>query len=127
SGCWVRGVRRRGFDTDRMKRLASFGRSELRADVQAPNYPASARLRRGVCGRPGYGASFSPAGQVTSDLGLVPQEHSSCEKRGGQRLGEHFDRDSAIEARVPAFGHLTHAARADLRGHFVDAETGTGG
>jgi hypothetical protein len=32
----------------------------------------------------------------------------------------------AIETRVSAFVHLAHAARADLRGHFVDAETGTG-
>jgi hypothetical protein len=45
---------------------------------------------------------------------------------GGQRLGEHFDRDGAIETRVSAFVHLAHAARADLRGNFVDAETGTG-
>ena len=45
---------------------------------------------------------------------------------GGQRLGEHLDRDGAIEARVSAFVHLAHAARADLRGNFVDAETGAG-
>ena len=45
---------------------------------------------------------------------------------GGQCLGEHFDRDGAIETRVSAFVHLAHAARADLRGNFVDAETGTG-
>src|SRR5438093_9023616 len=45
---------------------------------------------------------------------------------GGECLGKYFDRDGAIEARVSAFVHLAHAARADLRGHFVDAETGTG-
>jgi hypothetical protein len=45
---------------------------------------------------------------------------------GGQRLGEHFDRDGAIETRVSAFVHLAHAARADLRGNFVDAQPGTG-
>ncbi len=46
---------------------------------------------------------------------------------GGQRLGEHLDRDGAIETRVSAFVHLAHAARADLRGDFVDAEACTGG
>jgi hypothetical protein len=46
---------------------------------------------------------------------------------GSQRLGEHFDRDGAIETRVSAFVHLAHAARADLRGHFVDAEARAGG
>ena len=45
---------------------------------------------------------------------------------GGQRLGEHFDRDGAIEARVSSFVHLAHATCADLRGHFVGAEARTG-
>ena len=42
-------------------------------------------------------------------------------------FGEDFDRDGAIEPRVSAFVHLAHAAFADLRGDFVDAETGAGG
>ena len=46
---------------------------------------------------------------------------------GGQRLGEHLDRDGAIEARVSAFVHLAHTARANLRGNFIDAEACSGG
>ena len=46
---------------------------------------------------------------------------------GGESFRQDLDRHRAIQARVSAFVDLAHAARADLRGHFVDAEAGTGG
>ncbi len=43
-----------------------------------------------------------------------------------ERLGQDLDRDVAIELRVARPIDLAHAAFADLRGDFVDAETGAG-
>ena len=44
----------------------------------------------------------------------------------GHRVGEHFDRDLAIEPRIPGPVHLAHAAGAEQRDDFVRTETGTG-
>ena len=46
--------------------------------------------------------------------------------RGGVRWQDH-DRHRAVEPRVARAIHLAHAAGADLRGDFVDAEAGAGG
>ena len=45
---------------------------------------------------------------------------------GGERVRQDLDRDLAAERRVRRPIHLPHAAFADLRGDFVDAETGAG-
>ena len=45
---------------------------------------------------------------------------------GRQRRGQDLDRDLALQLRVGRPIHLAHAAFADLRGDFVDAETGAG-
>ena len=44
----------------------------------------------------------------------------------GERVGQDLQRDVAIELRVAGPIHLPHAAFADLRGDFVDAEAGAG-
>ena len=44
----------------------------------------------------------------------------------GERVRQHLDRDLAAEAGVGGAVHLAHAAFADLRGDFVDAEAGAG-
>ena len=41
-------------------------------------------------------------------------------------VGQDLDRDVAIQLRVARAIHLAHAAVADRRGDFVDAETGAG-
>ena len=46
---------------------------------------------------------------------------------GRERLGQHLQRDVAIEFGVAGAIDLTHSAFADQRGDFVDAETGAGG
>jgi hypothetical protein len=45
----------------------------------------------------------------------------------GEGVGQELQRDVAIQLRVARAIHLAHAAFADLRGDFVDAEAGTGG
>ena len=44
----------------------------------------------------------------------------------GERGRQDLDRDLALQLRVRRPIHLAHAAFADLRGDFVDAETGAG-
>ena len=44
----------------------------------------------------------------------------------GQAFGEDFDRDGAIEPRVPALVHLAHPTFANLDDDFVNAEAGAG-
>ena len=44
----------------------------------------------------------------------------------GERVRQDLDRDLAIQLRVRRPIHLPHAAFADLRGDFVDAEAGAG-
>ena len=44
----------------------------------------------------------------------------------GERTRQEFDRDLAIQRRVPRAVHLAHAALADRRNDLVDAETGAG-
>ena len=41
--------------------------------------------------------------------------------------GEHLDGDVTIQSRVARTIHLTHAARANQREHFIRAELGPGG
>ncbi len=43
----------------------------------------------------------------------------------GQRIGEHLNRNSAIEARVTAFVHLAHDTGAKRGEHFVRPEAST--
>ena len=43
-----------------------------------------------------------------------------------ERVRQELDRDVAIQLRVARSVHLSHAAFADLRGDFVDAEAGAG-
>ena len=45
----------------------------------------------------------------------------------GHRGGQHLDRDRPLQIRVGRAIDLAHAAGADLRGDFVDAEAGAGG
>ncbi len=45
----------------------------------------------------------------------------------GEGVGQDLERDVAIELRVAGPIHLSHAAFADLRGDFVDAEARAGG
>ena len=94
--------------------LQRFPVQELHDEKRGARFLADVEERADVrMGEPRDGARF--AVEAFAELRV-----------GGQRLGEHFDRDGAIETRVSAFVHLAHAARADLRGHFVDAEAGTG-
>jgi hypothetical protein len=44
----------------------------------------------------------------------------------GAKLGENLDRDLSLHVRVCCAVDLAHAARADLRGDFIGAETGAG-
>ena len=77
----------------------------------------------------------SPTSKSVQMFGWVSREmvRASRSKRSrncgsaASAVGEDLDRDGAIETRVSAFVHLAHAARADLRGNFVDAEARTGG
>ena len=41
-----------------------------------------------------------------------------------KRFGQDLDRDVAIQFRIAGAVHLAHAAFADRRGHFVNAESG---
>ena len=45
---------------------------------------------------------------------------------GGEQWRQDLDRDLALQLRVGGPKHLPHPAFADLRGDFVDAETGAG-
>src|SRR5271156_5829350 len=58
------------------------------------------------------------------------------ERRNGMRLAlealaelssADFDRDVALQPRIPRLVNLSHAARADLREHFVMTKFGAGG
>ena len=43
---------------------------------------------------------------------------------GGERVGEHFDRDSTLQVRVDGAIDLTHPPGANLRGDLVGTEPG---
>src|SRR5438093_10797525 len=54
----------------------------------------------------------------------------ACETRqplrvGREEIGQDFERDTTIELCVSSAIHLPHAAFADLRGDFIDAEAST--
>jgi len=46
---------------------------------------------------------------------------------GGEPFGEYFDRDRAIQPRVPRFVDLAHPSAAQQRQDFIRAEMSTGG
>ena len=59
------------------------------------------------------------------DFGF-PFESGQPLRVGDKRIGQHLDRHVAVQGRVVGAIHLAHAARADLRGDFVDAELRAG-
>src|SRR5262249_54163538 len=44
-----------------------------------------------------------------------------------ERIGQHFDRDVALQLRIARAIHLAHAARTDLRANFIRTEASAGG
>ena len=63
--------------------------------------------------------------QRRQDLGLTLKARQSV-GISGERGRQNLDGDLTFQSRVGRAIHLAHAAFADRRGDFVDAEAGTG-
>src|SRR4029453_18774915 len=77
--------------------------------------------RRGLDRRP---ASLHQEPAAVGQRLRFPLKPREAVRIGGERVGQNFQRDVAVQFRIARAIHFAHAAHADLAGAFVDADAG---